>query len=119
MRNRGRKSVYWSHTSNALSSRSREWTSLTAFAARYGKAPPQALHDTMTTSDDANDPCTMAEGEVLRGAAEISKFTFGNSKHRRQIYHLTDHHGFPAFKVGNTLYARRSTIQAWLTDKEK
>lgn len=59
------------------------------------------------------------DGDVLRGAAEISRYMFGNAQQRRQIYHLYERGLLPGFKLGNTLYARRSTIDHWLTAKEE
>lgn len=57
--------------------------------------------------------------DLLCGAAEISQFLFRKPDARRRVYHLYEHHGFPAFKVGGSIFARRSTILKWIAEKEK
>lgn len=56
--------------------------------------------------------------DMLCGASEIAEFLFGNPKARRRVYHFYEQHGMPGFKVGNGLYARRSTLLKWIEDKE-
>jgi len=50
-------------------------------------------------------------GELLLGAKKISEF-LGVSP--RQVYRLADEGLIPTFKVGGTLSARRSSLDAWL-----
>ena len=57
--------------------------------------------------------------DLLRGADQISNFMFGTPEARRQVYHLFECHDLPAFKMGNTLYARKPTLAEWIAKKEK
>lgn len=59
--------------------------------------------------------------DMIEGAGPIAKFLFGteDAKSRRKIYHIIERHDFPSFKIGGKLYARRSSILAWLTAKEQ
>lgn len=73
-----------------------------------------------------NDPKKPSPGvsrddcpELLCGASEIAEFIFGDRQARRKVYHFYEQHDLPGFKVGNGLYARRSTILKWIEDKEK
>jgi hypothetical protein len=52
--------------------------------------------------------------DLLHGADQISTFMFGTPDKVRQIYHLFEKHRLPAWKAGNTLYARKKTIIAWV-----
>lgn len=68
-------------------------------------------HIKKAPSDEAPD--------LLCGATEISEFLFRKPNARRRVYHLYEHHDLPAFKVGGSIFARRSTILKWIADKEK
>ncbi|MDP4021044.1 helix-turn-helix domain-containing protein [Methylobacterium sp. NEAU 140] len=59
--------------------------------------------------------------DMIEGAGPIAKFLFGSedTKARRKIYHIIEQHDFPSFKIGGKIYARRSSILAWLAAKEK
>jgi hypothetical protein len=59
--------------------------------------------------------------DLLRTAGEIAAFTFGEDSepNRRRVYHAVEKHGFPAFKLGGTLCARRSTILKWVEAQER
>jgi hypothetical protein len=67
-----------------------------------------------------NDRKTLAE-DLLRGAAEISQFFYGNAKpeNRKRIYHLADSGKFPAFRMGSILCARQSTLIAYIEEQER
>ncbi len=73
----------------------------------------------MNTSDDENEASPTANGDVLCGASQIAEFLFGDATQRRRVYHLHERNLLPTFKLGNTLYARRSTIGRYLTSKEE
>ena len=61
--------------------------------------------------DNDNSPI----GDMLLGARAIAGF-LGVSQ--RQIYRLVDEHIIPTFKVGGTISARRSSLNAWMTEQE-
>ena len=56
--------------------------------------------------------------DILRGAAEIAEFVFGDPAQRRRVYHLSERGEFPVFRMGSQLCARRSTVLAWIEEKE-
>jgi hypothetical protein len=66
------------------------------------------------------DRKTLAE-DLLRGAAEISEFFYGNAspENRKRIYHLADSGKFPAFRMGAILCARQSTLIAYIEEQER
>lgn len=64
--------------------------------------------------------------DLLHGADEIARFVYGpandekaSESNRRRIYHAADRHGLPAFKLGGTLTARKSTILKWIENQEQ
>ena len=61
--------------------------------------------------------------DLLEGAAAIAAFMFGDAKKRRRVYQLAeDGRGkdkLPVFRLGDTLCARRSTLQQWIAEREK
>lgn len=65
---------------------------------------------------------TPAEGaladDILRGAAEIANFLFGNASHRRKVYHLVATSRLPTFKLGSRWCARRSVLREWIAEQE-
>lgn len=60
-----------------------------------------------------SDAQTLAD--VLHGVPAIAAEMRLNP---RQVYHLKEQHGLPTFKIGRTVCARRSAIQAWLAERE-
>jgi hypothetical protein len=56
--------------------------------------------------------------DLLVGAEAIAMFMFGDPEATRRIYHAWDAHGLPAFKVGQTLWARKGALVAWVAAKE-
>ncbi len=69
-------------------------------------------------------PTTLGESQVnlsddlLNGAEAIAEFIFGDPRKRRQVYHLAQTGCIPVFKLGATLCARRSTLIAFIENKE-
>ncbi len=46
--------------------------------------------------------------DLLKGAAQIAAFLFGDAKQdRRRIYWLVQNQSLPVFKIGGSIYARR------------
>ncbi|SDG35492.1 hypothetical protein SAMN05216338_10019 [Bradyrhizobium sp. Rc2d] len=56
--------------------------------------------------------------DLLEGANEIARFLFGPRGRRRRIYYLIANSGLPVFRLGETIYARRSTLRAWIAEQE-
>jgi hypothetical protein len=56
--------------------------------------------------------------DLLRGAAAIAKFLFGNSKHRRKVFYLAEKGRLPIFRFKSQLWARRSTLLRWINEQE-
>lgn len=68
----------------------------------------------------------LADDLISGGADRIAEFVFGvpesdraADSNRRKIYHAIDKHGFPAFKFGGTIAARKSTILKWIEAQER
>ena len=59
--------------------------------------------------------------DVLFGAGKIAEFLFGDVKHRRKVYYLTNaaKNGIPHFKIGQTTCASKSTLLRWITEQEE
>jgi len=64
--------------------------------------------------------------DLLHGADEIARFIYGMpgderaaESNRRRVYHAAEKHGLPAFKLGGTVTARKSTILKWIENQEK
>jgi hypothetical protein len=59
--------------------------------------------------------------DLLRGAAAISKFFYGDDSmsNRKRIYHLADSGAFPAFRMGSIICARESTLLAYIEAQER
>lgn len=64
--------------------------------------------------------------DLLHGADEIAQFIYGQTtdeklaeSNRRRVYHATDKHGLPTFKLGGTITARKSTIFKWIETQEQ
>jgi len=56
--------------------------------------------------------------DLLEGADAIAAFMFGDPRKRRRVYYLAERGLIPAFKLGETLCARRSTLVAHIQAQE-
>jgi hypothetical protein len=65
----------------------------------------------MSGSSPINSNTPFAE-DLLRGAAAIAAWLYGDSKFRRRIYHLTATSNFPHFKIGSQIHAKKSDLLA-------
>jgi hypothetical protein len=66
----------------------------------------------------ASDRDVALSEDLLIGAEAIAQFIFGDRRKRRQVYHLIQKGALPAFRLGATLCARRSTLVAWVAKQE-
>ncbi|WP_336489823.1 DNA-binding protein [Methylobacterium nigriterrae] len=59
--------------------------------------------------------------DLMTGAEAIAVFMFGDASetNKRKVYHASDKLGLPTFKLGGTICARRSTIIAWIEERER
>jgi hypothetical protein len=65
-------------------------------------------------------------GDILEGADEIGDFMFPNvedpAARRRRVYRLSTEvppaDRLPLFKIGSLLFARRSTLLKWISERE-
>ena len=57
-----------------------------------------------------------AEGDLLMGAEAIAQY-LGIT--RRQVYRLAQDDIAPTFKLGGTIAARRSSLDAWMNGLER
>ena len=59
--------------------------------------------------------------DLLFGASKIAEFLFGDMKHRRKIYYLTNEatNGIPHFKIGQTTCASKRAILRWIAQQEE
>jgi hypothetical protein len=73
-----------------------------------------------TRPSGANDTGLPLAEDMMRGAGPLAEFFYGedNEANRRKIYHLSDKHGLPTFKLGGVLCGRRSTIMRWVEQQE-
>jgi hypothetical protein len=62
---------------------------------------------------------TPISDDLLHGAAAIAEFIFGSAAERRRVSHLATNGGLPCFRLGAVLCARKSTLLAWIAEREK
>jgi hypothetical protein len=76
-----------------------------------------------------NIPPAELAGDLLEGAEEISEFLFGDDpdpgarrQRLRRTYRLTSEvkpaDQLPVFRIGQLLFARRSTLLRWIAERE-
>ncbi len=53
--------------------------------------------------------------DILKGANEIAEFT---GIDRRSVYYAIKKGRLPTFKIGAGVFARRSTLTAWISAQE-
>ncbi|PAQ05225.1 DNA-binding protein [Mesorhizobium temperatum] len=63
--------------------------------------------------DHSNDNLA---ADILRGADAIAKHL---GFPRRAIYHLVSKGGLPHFRLGETVWARKSTLANWISEQER
>jgi hypothetical protein len=56
--------------------------------------------------------------DLLRGAAAIAEFLFGDRTHRRKVFYLAEKSRLPIFRLRSQLYARKTTLLKWIEDQE-
>ena len=66
----------------------------------------------------SNPPDVEFSKDLLHGAAEIAEFLFGDRKHRRKVFYLAERSKLPIFRLRSKLFARRSTLLAYISAQE-
>lgn len=56
--------------------------------------------------------------DMIRGAAAIAEYMFGDRRYRRRVYHLVQTSRIPIARIGSTLVLRPSTYQKWIETQE-
>ena len=99
---------------------------LNAASSDSGKASSlvSTSTDLPVTAHDREPPALFPlANDLLRGAAEIAEFIFGNPRHRRAVYHLAvevkPESRMPVFRLGSFICARRSTLLRWIAEQEQ
>ena len=91
---------------------------LQAWSESSAKALSAALSEI-----SAKEPQDDLSDDLLEGATKIAKFVFGDesNKARRRIYHLADlkrNDRLPVFRMGQQIFARKSTLRRWISQRE-
>jgi hypothetical protein len=79
------------------------------------RKPPNSL---TAVSDAVGLPASLAD-DLLRGAEDIAEFLFGTKKERRRVYWLIERGQLPVFKLGETWFARKSSIISAIEAREQ
>jgi len=56
--------------------------------------------------------------DLLRGAAAIAEFLYGDPKLRRKVFHLAEKCRIPIFRLGSQLCARKSVLLDFMAQGE-
>ena len=56
--------------------------------------------------------------DLLRGAAEIAEFLFGDRKYRRKVFYLAERSKLPIFRLRSQLCARKSSLLKFVEEQE-
>ncbi|MFC5359520.1 hypothetical protein [Azospirillum himalayense] len=57
--------------------------------------------------------------DLLEGADAIAEFVYGDAADKRKVYHLVQNGRFPAFRLGDKVCARKSTVLEWIKQQEE
>ncbi len=70
-----------------------------------------------------NLPPPALSDDLIQGAEGIADFIFGDPEEKRKVYHLASEvkpeDRLPIFKLGAIICARRSTLLAWIAERER
>ena len=97
-------------------------TSSEAVLRAWSESSAKALSAALSEMS-AKQPQDDLSGDLLEGAAAIAKFLFGDESNtaRRRIYHLADlkrQDRLPVFRIGQQIFARKSTLRRWISQRE-
>jgi hypothetical protein len=75
------------------------------------------LSGTSTEYQGSNEPAF--SDDLLRGAAEIAAWLYGDPKFRRRVYYIVERskYKFPHFKIGSQIHAQKSVLRAHFNEQ--
>jgi len=73
----------------------------------------------MNQEQTTSPPIVKKSDDMIRGAAAIAEYMFGDRCYRRRVYHLVQTSRIPIARIGSTLCLRPSTYQRWLEGQEE
>ena len=56
--------------------------------------------------------------DMLIGAEAIAVFMFGNKRSKKKVFNFVEKKELPVFRLGRSLYARKSVLIAWISEQE-
>jgi len=68
----------------------------------------------LASETPTSDVALLPPDDLLRGASAIAFFLLNDPGQRRVVYHLFEKKRLPAFRLGKRIYARKSTLSAWI-----
>ena len=60
----------------------------------------------------------LPSGDLLKGAAQIAEFLFGDRNARRKVYYLAETNQLPVIRLAG-ICARKSTLMAFIEEQER
>ena len=81
------------------------------------KANPKKMQNFEKVQAKRRDTLKRAT-DILKGAAEIALYVFGDVRDRRIVYYLVEHERMPVIRIGRRIFARKSTLDRWLFSKK-
>jgi hypothetical protein len=81
------------------------------------------MRSTPSTAATVPDSELCLAADLLRGAAPIAKFVFGDDpRGRAKVYYLAGEvpldQRLPVFRLGSQICARKSTLLRWIAERE-
>jgi hypothetical protein len=80
--------------------------------------PPKSTTVVSALPDAVCLPPSLAD-DLLRGAEDIAEFLFGSKGERRRVYWLIERGQLPVFKLGETWFARKSSLISAIEAREQ
>jgi len=72
----------------------------------------------MNQEQQSSQSAVKTSEAMIRGAAAIAEYMFGDRRYRRRVYHLVQTSRIPIARIGSTLCLRPSTYQKWIESQE-
>jgi hypothetical protein len=72
----------------------------------------------MNQEQQSSQSAVESSEAMIRGAAAIAEYMFGDRRFRRRVYHLVQTSRIPIARIGSTLCLRPSTYQKWIESQE-
>ena len=72
----------------------------------------------MNQEQQSSQSAVKTSEAMIRGAAAIAEYMFGDRRYRRRVYHLVQTSRIPIARIGSPLCLRPSTYQKWIESQE-